>query len=243
MKLPSAHERARRLVEELAGAVDGWHADAAAQDAEQQSLQAELDGAILAGDDDDPAGITAAVTRWRARAVESAARMAELQAGAALSRRVAGEAQGRLDVARRAVLRHEAAALRRRADVAERAAESHAARSAELLGLLAEHEGVDFAPSASLGDSSGVVTRAGGSAGGWAPPTRSQRMAADAAHLRVQADLVDLVADGQPLPSFYPGEMRPLSPADLPACLHGPEAVVELYPGLVGEESTSLLGV
>lgn len=239
MKLPSAHERARRLVEELAGAVDGWHADAAAQDAEQAGLQAELDGAILAGDDDDPAGITAAVTRWRARA-ESAARMAELVAGAALSRRVAGEAQGRLDATRKAVLRHEAAALRRRADVVSRAAESHAARSAELLGLLAEHEGVTYGPDAPLGDSSGVVTRAGGSAGGWAPRTRSQRMAADAAHLRVQADLVDLVADGQPLPSYYPGEVRPLSPVDLPGCLHGSGAVVELYPTVAGEESALL---
>lgn len=111
-----------------------WEAEVVAAVAEGESIRARMGSEVL----DDPAlaeGMAAALS-----ATSSAAEVA---------RSAASAAGPRVYAAKVAVLELDAAAFDRQAARARADLEAHEARTAELLGLLAEHEG-EYAPATEL---------------------------------------------------------------------------------------------
>lgn len=122
-------EQAEQALVETEQQAEHWAAELAARQAELAQVREGAGADVLA----DP-GLAEQVTR----------RIVELSAACDVAQSAANTAAGRVDPARRGVLRARAAELRARAGRLREAADHHWSITTGLLAQLREHEGADF---------------------------------------------------------------------------------------------------
>lgn len=168
--IKSSAERAAARVAEVEATLAKWAAEESAATAELDDLRGRVGDEVL--DDEAAAG-------------RLAEQMAALRTRADIAHVAAVAAERRLEVARRDLCRAWAGQLRADAERLRRTADERQRRTEALLAQLAEHEGVPYGPRAR------VVANAAVS-----PPTRTEGLRLEAAHLDAQAVELDIVAGG-----------------------------------------------
>jgi hypothetical protein len=206
---PTAVAKAHQLVEEERATLARWEADQAAAAAELESLQDRAGAEVL--DNPDAARQLPKV-------------LAELRDRIEIAGKAIAAQGPRVTAAESAYLMAEADVLDRVADAARRERDQHEARTAELLALLAEHEG-PFVPERELVTQQHVAGT---------PLSRqldkSELLQLEVVNAERPVEILRAMAEGrdpQPLVTEWAGKQGGIDPATVyPACVWGPDAIV-----------------